>query len=145
VWLFIGMADGAVRDFERQLLGRTNMRGENLAESPSIQVLLSESSIDLACAFALARQNLAFVIERGRREEPLTDLEITRIRAHQAYLARLTVRATNRLFEVSGAHGLLETSAIQRFHRDVNAGSHQAALTWHSTAEEYARRRLAAV
>jgi hypothetical protein len=25
----------------------------------------------------------------------------------------------------------------------VNAGSHQTALSWHTTAEEYARRRLA--
>jgi GTPase SAR1 family protein len=44
-----------------------------------------------------------------------------------------------------GAWSLFETSAIQRFHRDVNAGSHQAALTWHTTAEEYARLRLADV
>ncbi|MBV9600300.1 MAG: acyl-CoA dehydrogenase family protein [Chloroflexi bacterium] len=145
VWPLIGMADGASREFERQLVGRTNIMGQSLAESPSIQVLLAESAIDVACAYALARQDLAFVIERGRREEPLTGIEIARTRAHQAYLARLAVRATNRLFEVSGGHGLFETSAIQRFHRDVNAGSHQAALTWHTNAEEYARRRLAVV
>jgi 3-hydroxy-9,10-secoandrosta-1,3,5(10)-triene-9,17-dione monooxygenase len=145
VWPLIGMADGAVREFERQLVGRTNVMGQSVAESPSIQVLLAESAIDVACAYALARQDLAFAIERGRREEPLTDLEIARTRADQAYLARLAVRAANRLFEVSGGHGLFETSAIQRFHRDVNAGSHQAALTWHTTAEEYARRRLAVV
>jgi alkylation response protein AidB-like acyl-CoA dehydrogenase len=83
------------------------------------------------------------LIERGRREEPLSDLEIARARANQAHVARLAVRATNRLFEVSGAHGLFETAAIQRFHRDVNAGSHQTALNWYVSAEEYGRRRLA--
>ena len=70
---------------------------------------------DLACAYALARQDLSFLIDRGRREE------------------------------VSGDHGLFETVAIRRFHRDVNAGSHQGALTWHTNAEEYARKRLAQV
>ena len=144
VWPLVGMADGAVRDFERQLPGRTSITGQSLAESPSVQVLLAESAIDVACAYAMARQDLAFVIERGRCEEPLTDLEIARTRANQSYIARLAVRATNRLFEVSGGHALFDTSAIQRFHRDVNAGSHQTALTWHTNAEEYARRRLAA-
>ena len=85
------------------------------------------------------------MIDRGRREEPLTDLEIARTRANQAYVARLAVRATNRLFEVSGGHSLFDTAPLQRFHRDVNAGSHQGALTWHTNAEEYARRRLARV
>jgi alkylation response protein AidB-like acyl-CoA dehydrogenase len=106
-------------------------------------VLLAESAIDVASAYAMARHDLAFLLDRGRREEPLGDLEIARTRANQAYIARLAVRATNRLFEVSGGHGLFETVAIQRFHRDVNAGSHQGALTWHTNAEEYARRRLA--
>ena len=122
VWPLVGMADGAVRDFERQLPGRTSITGQSLAESPSVQVLLAESAIDVACAYAMARQDLAFVIERGRCEEPLTDLEIARTRANQSYIARLAVRATNRLFEVSGGHALFDTSAIQRFHRDVNAG-----------------------
>jgi 3-hydroxy-9,10-secoandrosta-1,3,5(10)-triene-9,17-dione monooxygenase len=143
VWPLIGMADGALRDFEQRLSSRTTISGQSLAESPSIQVLLAESAIDVASAYAMARHDLAFLLDRGRREEPLGDLEIARTRANQAYIARLAVRATNRLFEVSGGHGLFETVAIQRFHRDVNAGSHQGALTWHTNAEEYARRRLA--
>jgi 3-hydroxy-9,10-secoandrosta-1,3,5(10)-triene-9,17-dione monooxygenase len=142
-WPLIGMAEGAVQDFERQLGDRTSRTGERLADSASMQVLIAESATDVACAYALARQNLAELVERGRREEPLTDLEIARARANQAYVARLAVRATNRLFEVSGAHGLFETAAIQRFHRDVNAGSHQTALNWYVSAEEYGRRRLA--
>ena len=144
-WPLIGMAEGAVLDFERRLGARTSRTGEHLAESANIQVLIAESATEVACAYALARQNLAELLERGRREEPLTDLEVARARATQAYVARLAVRATNRLFEVSGAHGLFETAAIQRFHRDVNAGSHQTALNWYVSAEEYGRRRLAAL
>jgi alkylation response protein AidB-like acyl-CoA dehydrogenase len=143
VWPLIGMADGALRDFEQRLKSRTTIAGQSLAEAPSIQVLLAESAIDVECAYALARQDLIFLMDRGRRAEPLSDLEIARTRANQAYVAKLAVRATNRLFEVSGGHGLFEAVAIQRFHRDVNAGSHQGALTWHTNAEEYARRRLA--
>lgn len=145
-WPLIGIADGAVRDFERQLVGGTNMMtGVSLADSASIQVLLAESAIGVASAYAIARQDLAFLIDRGRREEPVSELEIARTRADQAYVARRAVRATNWLFEVSGGHGLFETAAIQRFHRDVNAGSNQTALSWQTTAEEYARRRLALI
>jgi alkylation response protein AidB-like acyl-CoA dehydrogenase len=143
VWPLIGMADGALRDFEQRLSSRTTITGQSLADSASVQMLLAESAIDVESAYSLARQDLAFLIDRGRREEPLSDLEIARTRAHQAYVARLAVRATNRLFEMSGGHGLFDSVAIQRFHRDVNAGSQQTALTWHINAEEYARRRLA--
>jgi 3-hydroxy-9,10-secoandrosta-1,3,5(10)-triene-9,17-dione monooxygenase len=143
-WPIIGMADGAVREFERRLVGRASRDGRALADSASLQVLVAESATDVACAYALARQDLAEILDRGRREEPLSQLEVARTRSNQAYVARLALRATNRLFEVSGAHGLFETSAIQRFHRDVNAGSHQTALNWYANAEEYGRGRLAA-
>jgi 3-hydroxy-9,10-secoandrosta-1,3,5(10)-triene-9,17-dione monooxygenase len=144
-WPLIGMAEGAVREFERRLGNRLSRTGEHLAESASMQVLIAESATEIASAYALARQNVAELIERGRREEPLSDLDIARARANQAYVARLAVRATNRVFEVSGAHGLFETAAIQRFHRDVNAGSHQTALNWYVSAQEYGRQRLASV
>jgi 3-hydroxy-9,10-secoandrosta-1,3,5(10)-triene-9,17-dione monooxygenase len=116
-----------------------------LTDSASIQVLLAESATDVACAYALARQDLAEILERGRRQEPLSQLVLARTRSNQAYVARLALRATNRLFEVSGAHNLFETSAMQRFHRDVNAGSHQTALNWYANAEAYGRGRLAAL
>jgi 3-hydroxy-9,10-secoandrosta-1,3,5(10)-triene-9,17-dione monooxygenase len=144
-WPMIGMADGAVQEFERRLAGRASRDGQTLADSASMQVLLAESATDVAAAYALGRQDVANLVNRGCRDEPLSQLEVARTRCNQAYVARLALRATNRLFEVSGAHSLFETSAIQRFHRDVNAASHQAALNWFANAEEYGRGRLAAI
>ena len=59
-----------------------------------------------------------------------------------SYVARLCVSAVNRLFEASGAHSLFENDPIQRFHRDVHAGSHQGALNWDMIAEAYGRTAL---
>jgi 3-hydroxy-9,10-secoandrosta-1,3,5(10)-triene-9,17-dione monooxygenase len=142
-WPIIGMADGAVREFERDLVGRTSRAGQPLVDSASMQVVLAESATDVACASALARQNVADTLRRGAQHQALNQLELARSRASQAYVARLALRATNRLFDVSGGHSLFETAALQRFHRDVNAGCHQTALNWYASAEEYGRTRLA--
>jgi alkylation response protein AidB-like acyl-CoA dehydrogenase len=48
----------------------------------------------------------------------------------------------NRLFEASGARGVLESEPIQRFHRDVHGASHHAALTWDAVAEQFGRTLL---
>jgi 3-hydroxy-9,10-secoandrosta-1,3,5(10)-triene-9,17-dione monooxygenase len=143
-WPIIGMADGAVREFERDLTRHTSRTGQALVDSASMQVLLAKSAIDVACAYALARQDIAEILGRGGRNEGLSQLEVARTRANQAYVARLALRASNRLFDVSGGHSLFESSAIQRFHRDVNDGCHQTALNWYTNAEEYGRARLVA-
>jgi alkylation response protein AidB-like acyl-CoA dehydrogenase len=144
-WPIIGMADGAVREFERDLARRTSRTGQALVDSASMQVVLAESATDVACAYAFARQDIAETLRRGSRNEPLSQLQVARSRVNQAYVARLALRATNRVFDVSGGHSLFESSLIQRFHRDVNAGCHQTALNWYTNAEEYGRSRLAAV
>jgi hypothetical protein len=53
------------------------------------------------------------------------------------------VQAVNRLFEASGAHGVLQSAPIQRFHRDAHAASHHAALAWDPWAEQFGRQALA--
>ncbi len=68
--------------------------------------------------------------------------ERARIRRDQGYVARLSVRAVDRLFEASGGHALFDSSPMQRFHRDAHAASHHFGLSWETGAEEYGRMRL---
>ena len=65
-----------------------------------------------------------------------------RYRRDQVYVSKLCVQAVNRLFEASGGHSLFDSSAIQRFHRDIHAATHHASMSWDSAAEQYGRVRL---
>jgi len=58
-------------------------------------------------------------------------------RRDKGFLSRLCVQAVNRLFEASGA--VLESDAIQRFHRDAHGASHHTALVWDAAAENFGR------
>jgi 3-hydroxy-9,10-secoandrosta-1,3,5(10)-triene-9,17-dione monooxygenase len=60
----------------------------------------------------------------------------------RAYASVLTVRAINRLFDASGASGLYAEAPIQRFHRDVHAGSHHPGHSWDVYGVHYGRDRL---
>ena len=71
-----------------------------------------------------------------------TEMDRVRYRRDKAFIARLCVQAVNRLFEASGAHAVLESDPIQRFHRDVHGASHHAALTWDPPAEQFGRQAL---
>jgi len=51
----------------------------------------------------------------------------------------------NRLFEASGAGAVLESDAIQRFHRDAHGASHHVALVWDVAAENFGRVALGLV
>jgi 3-hydroxy-9,10-secoandrosta-1,3,5(10)-triene-9,17-dione monooxygenase len=82
------------------------------------------------------------MLERAARGDTFTDLDRARYRRDKAFVARLCVQAVNRLFEASGAHGVLGSDPLQRFHRDVHGASHHAALTWDPVAEQYGRQAL---
>lgn len=139
----IGIAAGAIETFEARMRGLaaspTNGRAANLV---SYELRLAESTAEVDCARALMRQDLDEMLDRAARGEP-TEMETRlRYRRDHAYVATLAVRATNRVFEASGGHALFDSAPVQRAHRDVNAGSHQVALSWDVYAEQYARVRI---
>ena len=78
----------------------------------------------------------------ARRDEDPTLAERARYRRNQTFVARLSVRAVDRLFEASGGHAIFDSSPLQRFHRDAHAAAHHFGLSWDAVAEEYGRIRL---
>src|SRR5262249_17856001 len=60
-------------------------------------------------------------------------------RRDKAFVARLCVRAVDRLFEGGGARAIVEPDPLQRVHRDAHGASHHLALSWDVTAEAYGR------
>ena len=116
--------------------------GEKLGESAPVHIRLAEAEVEAHAAqlimrddsqeeFALARNNVMPSLEQRAR-----------YRRNQAYVAKLSVQAINRLFEASGGHTLFDSSPMQRFHRDAHAASHHFGLSWDTAAEQFGRNRL---
>jgi 3-hydroxy-9,10-secoandrosta-1,3,5(10)-triene-9,17-dione monooxygenase len=134
----VGIAQGAVDEVARRV-GGTPGRG---AESVPLQVRLAEASAEVDAARTIHRQAVRELLDRAAAGEAFTDLDRARYRRDRAFLARLCVRAVNRLFEAGGARAILESEPLQRFHRDAHAASHHASLAWDPAAEAYGRLRL---
>jgi alkylation response protein AidB-like acyl-CoA dehydrogenase len=139
----LGMAKGMLAEFIER--GKTKVNpatGELQALDVGQQLHVAEASADIDAAFCVARARIAELIARGRSGQEFTTLDRSRFRRDHAYVARLCVRVANRLFAACGGTAIYETSPLQRFHRDINAGSHHIALGWEENAERYGRARF---
>jgi len=133
----IGMAQGAVDEFTTRLQGTAGP--SRTAQSVAIQLRLAEASAEVDAARVLQRSTIQEMLDRAERGERFTDMDRGRYGRNKTYAARMCAQAVNRLFEASGGHALFTSEPIQRFHRDANAASHQAGLSWDDAAEQYGR------
>ena len=136
----IGMAQGAVDVFASQLRG-TSGPGRT-ADSVLVQVRLAESSVEVDAARELHRRAMREMLDKAERGEKFSNLERARYRRDKTFAARLCVQAVNRLFDASGGSAILESAAMQRFHRDVHAASHHQGISWDAAAEDFGRQSL---
>jgi alkylation response protein AidB-like acyl-CoA dehydrogenase len=102
---------------------------------------LAEACAEVECARLIMRRDLAEAFELAARDEQPSLEGRLRYRRDHCYVATLCMRAVNRLFEASGGHAILESSPLQRAHRDVHAGSHHVILGWDGPAEQHGRVR----
>jgi 3-hydroxy-9,10-secoandrosta-1,3,5(10)-triene-9,17-dione monooxygenase len=136
----VGVAQGALDAFIAQFEGKSGPG--RTADSVGLQLRIAESSAEIDAARLLTTSITRRLIENAACGVLPDAKEQATVRRDVAYIPQLAVRATNRLFEAAGGHALFDSSAIQRFHRDVNAGSHQRALDWDAVAEAYGREAL---
>src|SRR3546814_18360450 len=72
----------------------------------------------------------------------LTKDDRVRFRRNHAYVVDTCFNTTMMIARAAGASSLFESNPIQRFVRDVHAGSMQAAAHWDEPAEAYGRVRM---
>ena len=126
----LGMAQGALEEFESHTASRVNYTsGERMAESAPVHVRIAQAEAEIHAARLIMENDGREVFERARRDKDLSLPERARIRRNQAYVARLSVAAVDRLFEASGGHAIFDGSPLQRFHRDAHAASHHFSLS----------------
>ena len=108
----------------------------------AVHLRLAEASAAVDAARALHRYDIREMLDRAAHGAPFSEMDRVRYRRDKSYVAKLCIEAVNRLFEASGAHSVLESDPIQRFHRDAHGASHHAALTWDAVAEQFGRQAL---
>jgi 3-hydroxy-9,10-secoandrosta-1,3,5(10)-triene-9,17-dione monooxygenase len=103
-------------------------RGAGMGRDPVLQLYnaqrtIGEAAAEIDASYLLAKDN----DERLRMGLPGGENDAMAIRRNFTLSSRLAMRAVDRLFELSGARGIMEDHPIQRFWRDVHAaGNHVA-------------------
>lgn len=136
----IGIARGAIEEFTSRLQG-TSGAGRT-ADSTAAHLRLAEASAEADAAQLLLRHNTREIIERAARGDAFTEVERARYRRDCSFATRLAVQAVNRIFEGSGGHAVFDSQPMQRFFRDAHVASHQGALLWDVSGEQYGRAAL---
>ena len=136
----VGLAEGAIEELADRLRGKSGPG--RTADSMALQLRLAESAAEADAAKLLVTSTTKGLIAAASRGDLPGSLDQAKTRLRYSFVAKLAVNAVNRLFEASGGHSLFESDPMQRFHRDVHAGSHQGALYWDFAAEGYGRALL---
>ncbi|HKR88591.1 MAG TPA: acyl-CoA dehydrogenase family protein [Phenylobacterium sp.] len=131
----IGMAIGGrdlwVEETKEKVSSAT---GEQMSAQLPLQLRLSEADTELDIARMLLHR-VTDILERGSVTLP----ERYRNRRDFTYAVRLACSAVDKLFQMGGARGLVDSSPFQRVWRDVHAASCHIALAPDIANENYGR------
>ncbi|MBT3917624.1 MAG: acyl-CoA dehydrogenase [Rhodospirillaceae bacterium] len=137
----VGMAAGAVADFEAMLMSR-KVRGKPLAELTNLQLRLAEASAEVEAARLLALSTATDNMSIVSSGTMLSVADLARSRRNAAYAVKLAKSAVQRVFEATGGHGIYVSQPIQRAFRDVQAAASHIALGWDFSGIIYGRHTL---
>ncbi|CAI7996688.1 Flavin-dependent monooxygenase, oxygenase subunit HsaA [Geodia barretti] len=133
----VGIAQGMIDEFTSRLEG-TSGPGRT-ADSPAIHVRLSQASAEVDAARGMMEQDVWEILRKGEAGESFSLLGRARFRRDKAFISQLCLQAVNRLFDLSGGHGLFDSVPLQRFHRDAHAVAHRDGLIMEMGGQDYAR------
>ncbi len=133
----VGIAQGMIDEFTARLTG-TSGPGRT-AESPAVHTRLAQASAETDAARTVMQVDIREILRKGKEGEPFTQLERARFRRDKAFTVQLCQQAVNRLFDISGGHGIFESTPLQRFHRDAQAVAHRDGLIMDMGGRDYGR------
>jgi alkylation response protein AidB-like acyl-CoA dehydrogenase len=134
----VGIAQAMYDTFVDQMRGRSS-RGFQLAEQATIQMRVAEAAAEIDAARLLlmrdGRDTMAATRERGA----LSLEERARNRRDMAYIVKLCVQASERLFAATGGAGIYLDADMQRMYRDVLAVSRHYINSWDISGTTFGR------
>jgi 3-hydroxy-9,10-secoandrosta-1,3,5(10)-triene-9,17-dione monooxygenase len=138
-----GATMGAYDEFTEMLRVRVGqVSGQGLANLLTMQLKVSEAAARLQATELLVNYHQNLVLEDVRAGRPLQEEKLLACRRDAAYTARLCVEAVDIIMAATGGNGLMTAKPIQRFWRDVHAGSAQFGLNWDAAAPAFGRKTL---
>lgn len=130
-----GIARGAYEAFVELTAGRgARPLGAKPIDRADVQTAIGRSQAEIDLAYLITEKLTATVFE-GKK---VTRIDAVRQRRDMMLLQMLLQSAVDRLFDMSGAHGLIGNHAIQRHWRDLHAIGHHA--QWAAPALQIAGR-----
>lgn len=123
----LGMAQGGLDWFAETMVAKSKGPMKPMF-NPHIQSIGGEASAYIDGAFSLLLGDLEAAEARVASNGSLTVAERLRIRRNFGFAAQQSVKAVNRIFEVSGSSSSEVTVPIQRIWRDVNAAARHISL-----------------
>ncbi len=133
----VGIAQGMIDEFTTRLAG-TSGPGRT-AESPAVHTRLAQASAETDAARTVMQGDIREILRKGKEGEAFTQLERARFRRDKSFTVQLCQQAVNRLFDISGGHGIFESTPLQRFHRDAQAVAHRDGLIMDMGGRDYGR------
>ena len=136
----IGIARGMIDEFIARLTGTTG--AGRTAESEAVHIRLSHACAEVDAARALMHRDVREILDRAAAGEGYSALDRARYRRDRAYAIQLCLQSANRIFDISGAHALFDSVALQRYHRDAHAVAHRDTLLMDFGGQDFGRLAL---
>jgi alkylation response protein AidB-like acyl-CoA dehydrogenase len=134
----VGAAQGMIDAFVQGAPRRFEMTtGDKFVERAANQLRVAEAAAEINAARQVHAADVRLFHQWAEADYEPTLLERAEVRRNAGYVVKLAQQATNRLFDVSGASSIYNTSPLQRHFRDVNVMAHSIAVVWDPIAEQY--------
>lgn len=143
----MGMAKGALDEYlagmrARQTRGAALGAARPVADFQTLQLRVGEAASSIDAAEALVLRDCHEIMAMVAAGEALTEAQRARNKGDLGFAVRLCVRAVDLLFDSVGGMGLYSHSRVQRFWRDLHAGSQHISVNWDATGSLYGRVQL---
>jgi 3-hydroxy-9,10-secoandrosta-1,3,5(10)-triene-9,17-dione monooxygenase len=127
----IGTAEGALGHYVAMTRTKKGaIFGNKVAENAAVQMRVSESAAEIHAADIVAQNDFAFLHGAAKSGRRLSNEERTAIVRNRALIAKMCVRATQRLVQMMGAAGLSDDNPVQRHYRDVQGMATQIGVAF---------------
>jgi alkylation response protein AidB-like acyl-CoA dehydrogenase len=135
----VGAAWGAYDRFIEYVKTRKNIGQKSVAEFSTVQMRVAEASAAIDAAEALLLRGCRSAMDTAKSGRPMTLEARARFRRDQAWAARSSAEAAEKLLRACGAAGLFDDFEIQQCYLDSWATASHIGSTWDAAATQYAQ------
>lgn len=143
----LGMARGALDEYligirSRMTRGAAVGAAKGVADFATVQLRVGEASASIDAAHQLVLRDCREIMATMASGKALTTEQRARNKGDIGFAVRLCVRAVDLLFDSVGGVGIYNQNRVQRFWRDLHAGSQHISMNWDAVGTLYGQLQL---